>query len=204
MGKVAVRKRAERTTMERIEAELLVPGSGETVADGVVIIEGTKISFAGPAREAPATPTATVHRTETVMPGMWDCHGHFLGVRTLDISQLPVEAAPLRAARCGRDLRAALDAGITSVREVGGLGIYLARAVAEGVIDGPAIYPAGNILSTTGGHADLHSYPLDWMNDFGHYFGDLRLADGEAECMRAAREQLRNNAKIIKVCASGG
>jgi imidazolonepropionase-like amidohydrolase len=77
------------------------------------------------------------------MPGMWDCHGHFLGTRTLDLGQLPLEPVPLRAARCLRDLRSALDAGITSVREVGGLGIYLARAVAEGVLDGPSIYPAG-------------------------------------------------------------
>jgi imidazolonepropionase-like amidohydrolase len=191
--------------MERIEAELLLPGRDAPVTDGVVVLDGPVITFAGPSAEAPDTPGATVHRTETVMPGMWDCHGHFLGVRTLDISQLPVEASPLRAARCGRDLRAALDAGVTSVREVGGLGIYLARAVAEGVIDGPAIYAAGSILSTTGGHADLHSYPLAWVNDFGHHqYGELRLADGEAECMRAVREQLRKNAKVIKVCASGG
>ncbi len=191
--------------MERIEAALLLPGSGEPVTDGVVVLDGPVISYAGPAAQAPDTPAAAVHRTETVMPGMWDCHGHFLGVRKMDISQLPVEAVPLRAARCARDLRAALDAGITSVREVGGLGIYLARAVAEGVLEGPAVYAAGSILSTTGGHADLHSYPLAWVTDFGHHlFGDLRLADGEAECMRAAREQLRRNAKVIKVCASGG
>jgi imidazolonepropionase-like amidohydrolase len=190
--------------MERIEAELLVPGSGAPVAAGVVIIEGAKISFAGPAREAPATPAATVYRTETVMPGMWDCHGHFLGVRTLDLGRLPLEPVPLRAARCVRDLRSALDAGITTVREVGGLGIHLARAVSEGVLDGPAIYSAGSILSTTGGHADLHSYALSWVADFGHHGGELRLADGQAECMRAVREQLRRNARLIKVCASGG
>src|SRR5690348_13289431 len=123
--------------MERIEAALLLPGSGEPVTDGVVVLDGPVISYAGPASQAPDTPGAAVHRTETVMPGMWDCHGHFLGVRKMDISQLPVDAVPLRAARCARDLRAALDAGITSVREVGGLGVYLARAVAEGVLDGP-------------------------------------------------------------------
>jgi imidazolonepropionase-like amidohydrolase len=190
--------------MERIEAELLLPGSGEPVADGVVVIDGPIISFAGPAQDAPETPGATVHRTETVMPGMWDCHGHFLGVRTLDLGQLPLEPIQLRAARCARDLRSALDAGVTSVREVGGLGVYLARAVAEGVLGGPAIYAAGSILSTTGGHADLHSYPLSWIGDYTHRGGELRLADGEAECMRAAREQLRRNARLIKVCASGG
>jgi len=138
------------------------------------------------------------------MPGMWDCHGHFLGMRTMDLGKLPLEPAPLRAARCVHDLANALDAGITSVREVGGLGIYLARAVAEGVIDGPTIYPAGSILSTTGGHGDFHSYPLSWVTDLSRHFGEMRLADGAAECMRAVREQLRTNAKVIKVCASGG
>jgi imidazolonepropionase-like amidohydrolase len=190
--------------MERIEAELLVPGAGEPVADGVVVMDGPIISYAGPAHDAPETPSARVHRTETVMPGMWDCHGHFLGVRTLDLGHLPLEPVQLRAARCARDLRSALDAGITSVREVGGLGVHLARAVTEGVLDGPSIYGAGSILSTTGGHADLHSYPLSWIGDYGHHGGELRLADGEAECMRAAREQLRRNARLIKVCASGG
>src|SRR5262249_62061337 len=95
-------------------------------------------------------------------------------------------------------------AGITSVREVGGLGVHLARAVAEGVLEGPAIYAAGAILSITGGHADLHSYPLPWIGDFGVHYGELRLADGLAECMRGVREQLRQNARVIKVCASGG
>src|SRR5260221_65612 len=169
---------ARENTMERIEAELLVPGSGEPVPDGVVVLDGPVISYAGPAREAPETTGAAVHRTEAVLPGMWDCHGHFFGVRAMDVGQLPLEPVPLRAARCARDLRSALDAGITSVREVGGLGVYLARAVAEGVLDGPAVYAAGAILSITGGHADLHSYPLSWISDFGHQHGELRLADG--------------------------
>jgi imidazolonepropionase-like amidohydrolase len=135
---------------------------------------------------------------------MWECHGHFLGTRTFDLAQLPLEPEALRAARCTRDLRAALDAGITSVRDVGGLGVYLARAVAEGLVDGPAIFGAGAILSTTGGHADLHSFPLDWMRDYSRREGLMRLADGPDECAKAAREQLRRNAKLIKVCASGG
>ena len=190
--------------MHRIEAELLIPGAGEPLRDGVVVLDGPVISYAGSAREAPPTPGADVHRTETVMPGLWDCHGHFLGVRHMDLARLPLEPAPLRAARCARDLSSALQAGVTSVREVGGLGVYLARAVAEGVLDGPTIYAAGAILSTTGGHADLHSFPVHWVQDFGTRCGELRIADGVAGCMRAVREQLRLNARVIKVCASGG
>ena len=190
--------------MYRIEAELLIPGRGDPVRGGVIVLDGTRIGYAGPAAMAPQTLGVPVSRTVTVMPGMWDCHGHFLGVRSFDLGQLPLDPEPLRAARCARDLRAALDAGVTSVREVGGLGVYLARAIGEGVLDGPAIHAAGAVLSTTGGHGDLHSFPLDWMEDWTRKTGLMRLADGPDECVKAVREQLRRNAKVIKVHASGG
>jgi imidazolonepropionase-like amidohydrolase len=69
---------------------------------------------------------------------------------------------------------------------------------------GPAIYAGGAILSTTGGHGDLHSFPLPWMEDYARLEGTMCLADGEAACQRAVREQLRRGARLIKVCASGG
>jgi imidazolonepropionase-like amidohydrolase len=190
--------------MLRIEAQLLIPGEGEPVPDAVVVADGPIISYAGPAAAAPLTPAAQVTVAATVLPGLWDCHGHFLGSRFFDLARLPQESIALRAARSARDLTNALDAGITSVREVGGLGVHLAKAVAEGILDGPAIYAAGAILSTTGGHGDLHCYPLSWVTDFARQDGALRLADGTAECMRAVREQLRAGARVIKVCASGG
>jgi imidazolonepropionase-like amidohydrolase len=190
--------------MHRIEAELLIPGHGDPIRDGVVLLDGASIVFAGPGAMAPEVPGVPVTRAVTVMPGMWECHGHLLGTKSFDLGRLPLEPEALRAARCTRDLRAALDAGITSVREVGGLGVYLARAVAEGTVPGPAIYAAGAILSTTGGHGDLHAFPLDWIEDYARHASMMRLADGPDECAKAVREQLRRNAKLIKVCASGG
>jgi len=170
----------------------------------VVLLDGAEISYAGPAALAPPSPSASLTRAVAVMPGMWECHGHLMGARSFDLGRLPLEPEALRAARCTRDLRAALDAGITSVRDVGGLGVYLARAVAEGAVAGPAIYSAGAILSTTGGHGDLHAFPLDWIEDYARSASMMRLADGPDECAKAVREQLRRNAKVIKVCASGG
>jgi imidazolonepropionase-like amidohydrolase len=190
--------------IERIEADLLIPGRGEPVRDGVVVLEGPVISYAGTAAGAPTTPEATVTKATTVMPGLWDCHGHFLGLRVLDVERVVMEPIARRAARCAADLRAALDAGVTSVREVGGLGVYLAPVVEEGVLEGPTVYAAGAILSTTGGHGDLHAFPEAWVSDFSHVGGELRLADGVDECVKATREQLRRNARVIKVCASGG
>lgn len=188
----------------RFEADLLIPGRGEPIRDGVVVVDDATISYAGPAATAPATAEATTVRAPAVMPGLWECHGHFLGVRSLDLSRLPAEPIAVRAARAATDLRAALDAGVTSVREAGGLGVYLTRPIEEGLLAGPHLYPAGAILSTTGGHGDLHSQPLSWVHDFSESGAELRLADGPAECAKAAREQLRKNAKVIKVCASGG
>src|SRR5215831_9398966 len=102
--------------MHRIEAELLIPGRGDPVRDGVVVVDGPGIGYAGPAGMAPPTPGVPFSRAVAVMPGMWDCHGHFLGIRKFDLAELPLAPLPLRGARSARDLRAALDAGITSVR----------------------------------------------------------------------------------------
>ena len=95
--------------MERITAELLIPGSGDPVRDGVVVLDGAQIGYAGPAAGAPQTPGAAAYRAVTVMPGLWDCHGHFLGQRTFDLGLLPLEPVALRGARSARDLRAALE-----------------------------------------------------------------------------------------------
>src|ERR1700733_14017338 len=190
--------------MERINAGLLIPGRGEPVRDATVLIDGSRISYAGPATSAPASPGAVTRSAATVLPGLWDCHGHLMGMRVVDLARLAQEPTALRAARSARDLTNTLNAGFTSVREVGGLGIYLTQAVREGLLDGPSIYAAGAVLSTTGGHGDLHCYPLSWVADFGQHDGTFRLADGTSECMRAVREQLRRGAAVIKVCASGG
>ena len=190
--------------MQRIDADLLIPGRGEPVTDATLIIEDGRISYAGPRADAPETPGVGAVTAPAVMPGMWDCEGHFLGSRDADISRIAREPVQLRAARASRDAEVALMAGVTSVREAGGLGVHLARAIEEGSIPGPTIYAPGAILSTTGGHGDLHDLPIDWVHDLSRRDGTLRVCDGEVECVRATREQLRLNAKVIKVCASGG
>jgi imidazolonepropionase-like amidohydrolase len=188
----------------RIDAELLIPGRGEPIANGTVVCEGPTIRYAGPAADAPPTAGAEVVTAPVVLPGLWDCHGHFMGARTANIRDAALEPVALRGSRIARDAAAALDAGFTSVREAGGLGVHLARAVSEGTIAGPSIYAPGSILSTTGGHGDVHDLPVGWVHDACAHVGDFQLCDGVAECIRAVRLQLRRNARVIKICASGG
>jgi imidazolonepropionase-like amidohydrolase len=138
------------------------------------------------------------------MPGMWDCHTHLTGLRNTSLDDVMRVPVPVGAARGVRDAERALDAGFTSVREVGGYGIYVARVVDEGTARGPHIYAAGDLISPTGGHADLHTYSTGCMADLAERGGWMHTCDGEGACLRAVRLQLRRGARLIKICASGG
>jgi imidazolonepropionase-like amidohydrolase len=191
--------------MERIEADVLIPGKGDAIRNGCVILDGPKITYAGPIEGAPRTPRGTAtHRGPTVMPGMWEAHGHFMGLKTFNIEEAARTAVPVFAARAVTDAQRGLNAGFTSVRELGGLGIYLARAFDEGSVLGPHVYASGGMLSPTGGHGDVHAFPLDFIEELLGQVGLGVLCDGVSECLKAVRSRLRLNARVIKLCASGG
>ena len=114
--------------MERIEADILIPGRGEPLHDGCVLLDGPTIAYAGPTAEAPPTPGAEIYRVPAVLPGLWDCHADFMGLFTPDLTELATNAPALTAMRVARDAAVALSAGFTSVREVGGLGVWVSRA----------------------------------------------------------------------------
>jgi imidazolonepropionase-like amidohydrolase len=186
----------------RIDADLLIRGRGEPIERGSVVLDGGGITYAGPAAAAPAADDVT--EVATVLPGLWECHGHFAGFRGADLETLAKQPVALQAGRATAEIAATLMGGITSVREVGGLGIWLRHAVDEGTIPGPSIYAAGSILTITGGHADVHGFPLDWITGIADNEAFGVLCDGVPECLKAVRRQLRKGAAVIKICASGG
>lgn len=184
-----------------INADYVIIGNGDSLKNGTVVIEDNKIMYAGENEHAPKDSSATTVEAPVIMPGMWDCHGHLLGMRELNVERMiniPPEVATLRGVW---DVQEALKSGFTSIRELGGYGVYISRAVLEGFIQGPRIYGSGAILSMTGGHGDLHSLPF-WVVNDGR--SPVRLVDGVADCMKGVREQLRDGAEIIKYCGSGG
>lgn len=185
----------------RIDADLLIPGRGDPIESGTVILDDGTITFAGPTAAAPPTPDADVSTVHVVLPGLWECHAHFDGLARPDIVEQMTDTVALRAARTVGDLHRTLMGGVTSAREVGGFGIDIQIAIAAGQVSGPTVYGAGKVLSTTGGHADVHSIPLDALDRIEHLG---LLCDGVPEVTRAVRLNLRKNAKLIKICASGG
>lgn len=186
--------------------DLLIPGRGEPVPDAALIMEAGTIRYAGPRSGAPVPPNpGEPLRIPVLMPGMWDCHTHLVGSRAgLGLDTVVLTPTALAAARAVGDLAAALAAGVTSIRELGGHGPELAQAVAEGSVTGPDVYAAGAVISPTGGHGDAHRLPHSWVRDCADHGGVLHTADGVDEVLRAVRMQLRRGARVIKVCASGG
>lgn len=81
------------------------------------------------------------------------------------------------------------------------LSVSLNAAIEEGTIPGPRIVAANLVISQTAGHGDMHVLPPGWLT--GPY-ANSRIADGPDDCRRAAREQIRAGAGVIKINTTGG
>ncbi|KAJ2974223.1 hypothetical protein NQ176_g6168 [Zarea fungicola] len=188
-----------------ITADTLIPGKGQPISSGAIAYQGKRIIFAGPKHSLPAeyqsVKSAHFH---VIMPGLWDCHVHFLGSPRFSFDTLLSTPLVLVGARSAHDASQIINAGFTSVREMGGHGVHLATAIEEGVVIGPNIYPACCLISQTGGHADAHNVPVNVFCEAVSKGQPFCVCDGVDECIKGVRTQLRHGAKVIKICASGG
>ncbi|WP_245813401.1 metal-dependent hydrolase family protein [Lutibacter agarilyticus] len=108
-----------------------------------------------------------------------------------------------------KDAKAMLMRGITTIRDLSGNTFGLKKAIDEGLVPGPRIYPAGGMISQTAGHGDFR-LPNQKHPEYGgawpalYQQGHGYLADGPTEVMRATRENLKNGASQIKLATGGG
>jgi imidazolonepropionase-like amidohydrolase len=144
-------------------------------------------------------------RGRTLMPGLIDAHVHVVAVDTV-LARLAEQPASLVTLQAAKVLEGMLQRGFTTIRDAGGADGGLAEAVEEGLVRGPRLFPSGRALSQTGGHGDLRPRTRSVVTcaccEEGA--GLARIADGVAECRRAARDELRKGATQIKIMASGG
>jgi imidazolonepropionase-like amidohydrolase len=202
----------EDRKMVVIKGGKLLDGSGAKPRKNcVVVVEGTKITAVGEEGgvEIQGKPEVTEIDAsgKTIMPGLIDSHLHLIGMKTdRYLEEQLVRPPQLGLIKSVSDAADLLEAGFTTVKDCGGFGIHLKRAIGEGTMRGPRIRSAGYFLSQTGGHADDHFLPLEWV-DARTSRRDMSMSlicDGVAECMRAARYALREGADFIKIMASGG
>lgn len=143
-----------------------------------------------------------------LMPGLIDAHYHC----TMDA--IPLQVAMTSdvqyiMAYAVRSAENMLMRGFTSARDMGGNPFSLKRAIDEGILKGPRIYPSGAMISQTSGHGDfrlptdvpVHSCgALTYLESVGM----ATIADGHDQVLLRTREQLRQGASQIKLAAGGG
>lgn len=139
-----------------------------------------------------------------LMPGLIDVHVH-TQLSSPNAAEMIGHPASFAAAHATRMLRHAIDCGFTSMRDVGGGDIGLARAIEKGLIPGPRLFFAGRTLSMTGGHGDVRSPEADVAAcGCGLVHRVAHVVDGTDAVRRAAREELRRGAHCLKIMMSGG
>ncbi len=173
----------------------------EAIENGMVVVEGEKIIYTGARGGYQPDGTETVYEPEngTIMPGFIDAHAHLNGTESVHRSgDTPYELLLTTV----RDLKDLVDAGVTGVREMSAFGGALKKAIEAGNITGPRIMPGGRVMSISSGHCDFDPTLTPQETNRRDLTGCL--VDGPEDCYRMTRQQFREGAEFIKICATGG
>ena len=185
--------------------------SGALSGPSNVLVRGNKIEriAAGPVpTDRSATTVIIDGGGRTLMPGLIDAHWHTMLVRPTPAVLLTADFGYLNL-MAGAEATATLMRGFTTVRDVGGPAFGLKRAIDEGMIAGPRIFPSGAIITITSGHGDFRQ-PSEVPRILGapqsrqEQTGAAMVADSPDEVRVRVREQLMQGASHIKLTAGGG
>jgi imidazolonepropionase-like amidohydrolase len=174
-----------------------------------VLVRGNtigRISSSPITGEAGATVIAGGGRV--LMPGLIDMHWHAMLVRLTPSMLLASDAGYINL-QAGAEAAATLMRGFTTIRDLGGPAFGLKRAIDEGVLPGPRIYPSGAVITVTSGHGDFRQLS-DLPRKMGsatsriEQLGGSMIADSPDEVRVRVREQLMQGASQIKLTAGGG
>lgn len=158
----------------------------------VVVDDAGMIAAVGKAAEVIPASCPVTQVPGVLLPGLIDLHTHLCLSASADPGRDTQREHPARVAiRAADNLRLQLAAGVTTIRDVGGVfgvDLELARMVEEGLLTGPDVFAAGHVLCMTGGHACFMGIECDSPD----------------EMRKAARSQIKAGAKVIKLIATGG
>jgi len=177
--------------------------AGRVVPNAVVVVEGGRITAVNPA-ELPAGAEVIDLGDRTLAPGLIDSHTHLAyQIEPGFVFRAVTDTEADFAYRAAANARKTVEAGFTTVRDVGSVGfvdVALGKAVEAGWVVGPHVVPSGYALGVTGGHCDTTGFAP------GVHERDPKtgIADGPWEAVEAVRYQIKHGARWIKVCATAG
>lgn len=186
-----------------LDARLIDGIADESLDRGFVRVREGRIVEAGPMtdyRKAGGDERVVDLAGQTLLPGLIDCHVHFVysGFRSLEeIDRCPVETAAINGIVNGGLM---LDAGYTTVRDVGTIGnvaVAVRDAIAAGKVRGPRVIASGQIIGPTSGMID--TLPSHWSTSSGLGV----CVDGPEAIVKEVRRQIKNGVDNIKLGASG-
>jgi len=181
--------------------------SDKLSASTSVLVVGNKIDKIGDVA-APEGATVLDGGGRTLMPGLIDAHWHTMLVRPTPAEALAWDVGYANLV-AGAEATATLLRGFTTVRDVGGPAFGLKRAIDDGVVAGPRIYPSGGMITVTSGHGDFRQSfeiprALGTARTRMEQIGGSLLADSPDEVRLRVREQFLQGATQIKLTAGGG
>jgi len=176
---------------------------GTLQKDQVILISDGRITQVGPAAKVSIPEGARIIdlSDKTVLPGLIDMHDHITGdARFHGYSGLAI-SVPREALYGVMNARITLDAGFTTIRNVGASSytdVALRDAINDGDIAGPRMRVSGPALGITGGHCDNNLLPREYdVTAEG-------VANGPWAVRAKVREVIKYGADLIKFCATGG
>jgi imidazolonepropionase-like amidohydrolase len=176
----------------------------------VIVVENDRIQRVGTAAEIaiPSGATLIDLSNQTILPGLIDCHTH-LSARADRYNPINTfRDTPFSHAIVGVvNARKTLDAGFTTVRDVGSapfIAVDLRKAIDEGLIPGPRVVASGPGISITGGHGDLNNYSPSVSAGLYPQERGYGIADGPDQVRHVVRAQVKYGVDVIKILSTGG
>ena len=209
MARLRAQSDPTQTTATLFRNVKVFDGKSERLSPSTsVLVVGNKIAKIGPDIAAPEKATVIDGGGRTLMPGLIDAHWHAMLVRPTPAEALSWDVGYANLV-AGEEATDTLLRGFTTVRDVGGPVFGLKRAIDEGIVAGPRIYPSGAMITVTSGHGDFRQ-PFELPRTLGsaqtrmEQLGGSMVADSPDEVRLRVREQLMLGATQIKLTAGGG
>ncbi|HEV2599556.1 amidohydrolase family protein [Sphingopyxis sp.] len=184
---------------------IAIPGE-KPLGPTTLVVRGGRIAEILPGHVERADARSIDLKDRTLMPGLIDTHVHFSFSPETKLWSAAIDTAEDVALFAFSNAKKTLEAGFTTVRDVGsdGYSIHALRdAVNDGTVVGPRIFLSGTSLSIVGGHGDMSGlnrkatealYPYDYTG----------ACTGAVECALRVREAAKYGADLIKITSTGG